>query len=49
MWHYDKGDRKYKNWIICKTEFSLKGQGKCESVSSLGNGYLYFNGWNPHN
>ncbi|CEH34099.1 glycoside hydrolase family 65 protein [Romboutsia lituseburensis] len=37
---YDLGQGDYKNWIISENDFSTKFLGKCESIMSLGNGYL---------
>jgi len=37
---YDKGIGEYKDWILCEGQFDSKHQGKCESIMTLGNGYL---------
>ena len=37
---YDHGVDELRNWIVAETEFNTIYQGKCESVFSLGNGYL---------
>ena len=37
---YSMGSEEERNWIITETDFDIRYQGKCESIFSLGNGYL---------
>ena len=37
---YNLGKGEFENWIVTETEFNPELQGKCESIMSLGNGYL---------
>lgn len=37
---YDQGNGDQENWIVAENVFRTRFQGKCESIFSLGNGYL---------
>lgn len=38
--NYQKGTANEENWLVSETEFNDKFIGKCESIFSLGNGYM---------
>ena len=40
MLNYHRGSKQDKNWIVEETYFNDRYQGKCESIMSLGNGYM---------
>ena len=40
IYDYDLGNSEYKNWIVAEDKFMSKFLGKCETIFSLGNGYL---------
>jgi hypothetical glycosyl hydrolase len=38
--NYQKGNGDEKNWLVSETQFYVKLLGKCETIFSLGNGYM---------